>query len=591
MSTFKGCASAAANESTVIVMVEQSSQLPSEQIVCDGHALKLLAQAGRDWLDTHHSLVNQLNVFPVPDGDTGTNMLMTMRNAVKEAIEVESDAVGQIAARIAHGAVMGSRGNSGTILSQLWQGFAHALKDQKTLNAELLVKGLREAADTAYRGVIKPVEGTILTVAREAAEGAERAYQESQDMVTILARSVDQAKDALARTPQMLPILQKAGVVDSGGSGLVFIMEGILRYVQGQEVTLSPLAAADTQDLASVLAPEDEQGYGYDVQFILKGENLEVNTVRAAIDQMGWSTLVVGNEEVIKVHVHVHDPGIPLSYGISLGTLSDIVVENMQEQFHDYVRERSTGTGRFDSISASAGQHEVPIEGPELSEDDIGIVAVASGDGLARVFRQLGAAQLVMGGQTNNPSTQEIYDAIINVPTRRVIVLPNNKNIILAAEQSARLVMDTHPDREVIVLPTRTMPQGISALLPYDPKGDLDEVSEAMLQAKDDVTTGEITTATRSVELDGVNVAEGQIIGLVDGKLTISGDNVSAVMRAILAQMCPEDCELITLYYGNGLTEAESRQLVEEMSQLYPKQDFELVHGGQAHYHYILSVE
>ncbi|MBI5957657.1 MAG: DAK2 domain-containing protein [Chloroflexi bacterium] len=572
-------------------MVEQSSQLPSEQVVCDGHTLKLLAQAGRDWLDTHHPLVNQLNVFPVPDGDTGTNMLMTMRNAVKEAIEVDSDAIGQIAARIAHGAVMGSRGNSGTILSQLWQGFAHALKDQRTLNAELLVRGLREAADTAYRGVIKPVEGTILTVAREAAEEAERAYQDTHDIVTIMTRAVDQAKDALARTPQMLPILQKAGVVDSGGSGLVFIMEGMLRYARGQEVTLMQFEAAETEDLAAVLAPEDEQGYGYDVQFILKGENLDVNTVRAVIDQMGWSTLVVGDEEAIKVHVHVHDPGRPISYGISLGTLSDIIVENMQEQFHDYVRERGGHPGHVDHISVPAAHSQIAIESPELNEDDIGIVAVASGDGLARVFRQLGAAQLVMGGQTNNPSTQEIYDAIVNVPAKRVIVLPNNKNIILAAEQAARLVTDKHADREVIVLPTRTMPQGISALLPYDPKGDLDEVSEAMLQAKDDVRTGEITTATRSVELDGVNVTEGQIIGLVDGKLTASGDSIIAVMRDILDQMCGKDCELITLYYGNGLNEAEARQLVDEMSQDYPNQDFELVNGGQAHYHYILSVE
>lgn len=562
-------------------MAEQPSQQPAE---VDGRTLQLMAQAGRDWLDKHHSVVNQLNVFPVPDGDTGTNMLMTMRNAVKEAVEIDSDHIGQIAARIAHGAVMGSRGNSGTILSQLWQGFAHALKDQHTLNAELLVKGLREAADTAYRGVIKPVEGTILTVAREAAEEAERASLVTQDMTTIMERSVAQAKSALERTPDMLPILKKAGVVDSGGSGLVYILEGMLRYARGQAIELTQIAAAESGDLAAVLAPEDELGYGYDVQFILQGEKLDVSMVRAAIDQMGWSTLVVGSEDAIKVHVHVHDPGRPLSYGASLGTLSDIVVENMQEQFHDYVRERS---GQQDHAGGFPPRAALEHEPPELDEDDIGVVAVASGDGLAHVFRQLGAAELVMGGQTNNPSTQEIIDAIQRVPTHRVIVLPNNKNIILAAEQAARLV----PDREIIVLPTRSMPQGISALLPYDPKGDLQEIAEAMLQAKDDVRTGEVTTATRSVELDGVSVTEGQLIGLVDGKLMIAGDSLDQIMRDILDQMCAMECELITLYYGNGIAEDEARRIFEALGEAHPDQEFELVYGGQPHYHYILSVE
>lgn len=578
---FRACASVETSKSTVIIMAENPSQRTTEYVV-DGRTLQRLAQAGRDWLDKHHAIVNQLNVFPVPDGDTGTNMLMTMRNAVKEAAELDSDHIGQVAARIAHGAVMGSRGNSGTILSQLWQGLAHALKDHRTLDGELLVKGLREAADTAYRGVIKPVEGTILTVAREAAEGAEQAYQTTQDMITILERSVAQAKDALERTPEMLPILQKAGVVDSGGSGLVYILEGMLRYAKGQDVELTQTLAAETEDLAAVLAPEDELGYGYDVQFILQGPNLDVSTVRAAIDQMGWSTLVVGNEQAIKVHVHVHDPGRPLSYGASLGTLSDVVVENMQEQYHDYVRERSSQMDH-----APAARTDLEMEKPELDEDDIGIVAVASGEGLARVFRQLGAAELVMGGQTNNPSTQEIVDAIQRAPTRRVIVLPNNKNIILAAEQAARLV----PDREIVVLPTRSMPQGISALLPYDPKGELEDIAEAMRQAKDDVVTGEVTTATRSVELDGVSVVEGQVIGLIDGKLSVAGDDLGQVMREILDMTCSRECELITLYYGNNLTEAEARQMIDELSGEYPDQEFELVYGGQPHYHYILSVE
>jgi len=563
---------------------DHTASPPSGPTACDGQAFKRLAQAGHDWLDQHHALVNQLNVFPVPDGDTGTNMLMTMRNAIKEVEANPSDHIGQITAQIAHGAMMGSRGNSGTILSQLWQGFAHALRDHKSLTPELLVKGLREASDTAYRGVIKPVEGTILTVAREAAEAAQESSRDTQDMVEILRRVVVRAKDALARTPEMLPILQKAGVVDSGGSGLVYILEGMLLYLQGEEIEVEETIPAEVHDLATTLAPEDELGYGYDVQFILKGDSLDVNTVRAAIDQMGWSTLVVGSQEAIKVHVHVHDPGIPLSYAVSLGTLSDIVVENMQEQYQNYVRER----GATETPTTAQPAHaQADFPSVELNPDDIGVVSVASGEGLARVFRQLGAAELVMGGQTNNPSTQEILDAIQRVPTKKIILLPNNKNIILAAEQAARLATG----QTVIVIPTRSMPQGISALLPYDPKDDLETVIRAMLQAKDNVVTGEITTATRSVELNGVQVASGQIIGLVDGALTIAGDDLSSVLRATLEHMCSHECELITLYYGNSIQEAEARQVTASLSAMYPDQEFEVVYGGQAHYHYILSAE
>jgi uncharacterized protein len=558
-----------------------ADQPPHDHTPCDGAALKRLAAAGRDWLDRHHAEVNQLNVFPVPDGDTGINMLMTMRNAVQEAEALASDHIGQVAARIAHGAMMGSRGNSGTILSQLWQGFAQALRDQHVLTAELLVLGLREAADAAYRGVIKPVEGTILTVAREAAEEGEAAINDTNDMIAILERVIARAKDALARTPEMLPILQKAGVVDSGGSGLVYIMEGMLLLLQGQEIHVEHIAVAEVADLEMALAPEDEMGYGYDVQFILKGENLDVGVVRAVIDSMGWSTVVVGSAEAIKVHVHVHDPGIPLSYAVSLGTISDIVVENMQEQFHDYVRERTADAG---AAAQAAAPEFTP---PELDEDDIGVVTVASGEGIARVFRQLGAAELVMGGQTNNPSTQEILEAIQRVPTRKIVLLPNNKNIILAAEQAARLATN----QEVVVIPTRSMPQGISALLPYDAKGDFEDITEAMREAKDDIITGEVTTATRSVELNGVRVTEGQIIGLMDGALAVAGDDVGQVLKDLLAEMCSGECELITLYYGNNVSETDARRIMDEVSALYPDQEFELVLGGQAHYHFIVSAE
>jgi DAK2 domain fusion protein YloV len=558
------------------------SKQPSETLAADGQMLRALVQAGCDWLDQHHALVNQLNVFPVPDGDTGTNMLMTMRNAIKEAGTYNGSHAGQVAAKIAHGAMMGSRGNSGTILSQIWQGFAHALRDHETFDAELFARALREAADTAYRGVIKPVEGTILTVAREAAEAAEAAYPQHHDLPGLMDRVVERAKDALARTPEMLPILQKAGVVDSGGSGLVFILEGMARSLRGERVEPSTAAPVEVEDLATALAPEDEMGYGYDVQFIIKGRDLNVGVIRSAIDAMGWSTLVVGNEEAVKVHVHVHDPGIPLSYGISLGSLSDIVVENMQEQYQEYLRERSG-----DPAADELAEEEAPIAAFELGEDDIGVVAVASGEGLARVFRQLGATELVMGGQTNNPSTQEILDAIQRVPTKKVILLPNNKNIILAAEQAARLATG----QQVVIVPTRTMPQGISALLPYDPQGDLQTTAQAMDAAKDDVVTGEITTATRSVELNGVEVHEGQIIGLVDGVLAVAGDDLDEVIRGVLEQMRATEHELVTFYYGNGVHREEAEALVNALSDTYDSLEFEVVFGGQPHYHFILSAE
>ncbi len=558
------------------------SKQPSDSPAADGQMLRTLVQAGCDWLDQHHALVNQLNVFPVPDGDTGTNMLMTMRNAIKEASAYSGNHAGQVAAKIAHGAMMGSRGNSGTILSQIWQGFAHALRDHETFDAELLARALREAADTAYRGVIKPVEGTILTVAREAAEAAEAATSEHRTLTAMMDHVVKHAKDTLERTPEMLPILQKAGVVDSGGSGLVFIFEGMARSLRGEQIDSVAAAPVEVEDLATALAPEDEMGYGYDVQFIITGRDLNVPVIRSAIDAMGWSTLVVGTDEAVKVHVHVHDPGIPLSYGISLGTLSDIVVENMQEQYQEYLRERTSNPS-----AAPAADEEEPISAFELGEDDIGIVAVASGEGLARVFRQLGATELVMGGQTNNPSTQEILDAIQRVPTKKVILLPNNKNIILAAEQAARLAID----QDVMIIPTRTMPQGISALLPYDPQGDLAATAQAMEAAKDDVVTGEITTATRSVELNGVEVNQGQLIGLVDGVLAAAGDDLDEVLREVLVQMRAADHELITLYYGNGVHRAEAESLVDALSDTYDAVEFEIVFGGQPHYHFILSAE
>jgi DAK2 domain fusion protein YloV len=561
-------------------MSEQSSPPRTSITTCDGPAFKHLSAASLAWLEQNYEAVNQLNVFPVPDGDTGTNMLLTLRAAYHEIAANDSPDVGVIADKLAYGAIMGSRGNSGTILSQLFRGFAQALSGKRQFDATLLAASAREAVKMAYKAVQAPVEGTILTVARETAEEIEVAVEETSDLKLILERAVVRARLAVARTPDLLPILKKAGVVDAGGQGLMLIFEGMLRYANGEELTAPGIE--QTEHLAAlqdVLRSPDARGYGYDVQYILHGKNLDLDAVRAAIGSMGNSMVVVGDSSMIKVHIHVHDPGIPISYGISLGVISDVVVENMQEQTEDYIAMRQS--------QPTEASSERPAT---VNPGDIAVVAVAPGDGLRRVFRDLGAAYVVSGGQTMNPSTEEFLHAIRSLNTDEIIILPNNKNVILAAEQAAKLAVEGQELR-VAVVPTRTVPQGITAMLSYTAGGDFDSVAEAMRDARHNVVTGEVTTATRSVELDGLNVESGQVIGLVDGNLAVSGHDLSDVVRDLLERMAARDHEVITVYYGDHVTEAEADALVNDLRSIYPHQEFDLIQGGQPHYHYILSAE
>ncbi|MCA9999616.1 MAG: DAK2 domain-containing protein, partial [Anaerolineales bacterium] len=439
---------------------------------CHGQQLRKLARAGLVWLEKHHETVNALNVFPVPDGDTGTNMLLTMRSAYKRVETSEDTHVGKVAAQLSQGALMGARGNSGVILSQIWRGLARGLAERETFSTNDLAEAFRQAADTAYSGVMKPVEGTILTVIRESANEAGDAAKKSSDLRFLLERVLERAQQALERTPEQLPILKQAGVVDSGGQGLVYILEGMLRYVHGQ-LGVVDMAGGAVSGLAAVNAPAQalaapEDGHienPYDVQFILLGNNLDVLTVRNTIDAMGDSTVVVGDEQTIKVHVHVQDPGRPLSYGISLGQITDVVVENMQMQMEEI-------------IQAPAVAVQTAVSAPTLEPGQIGVVSVAAGSGLADVFRSLGVVGVVNGRQTNNPSTEEIFQAIQDVPSDRVIVLPNNKNIILAAEAARDL-----SSKQVAVVPTRTAPQGFSAMLALNPDGELAETAVSMQTA------------------------------------------------------------------------------------------------------------
>lgn len=548
---------------------------------CNGQQLRKMARAGLYWLEQNRDHVNSLNVFPVPDGDTGTNMLLTMRSAFARVEHLEEKHVGKVAGQLAQGALMGARGNSGVILSQIWRGLAAGLAQKETFNTSDLAGAFQSAADTAYKGVMRPVEGTILTVIREGAAEAADAARKSEDLRFMLERILERCQQALERTPEMLPILRQAGVVDSGGQGLVYILEGMLRYTHGKldlngqapALAAAPVAPAAPLPAQARAVPEGGSlDFPYDVQFILTGKNLNVLEVRARIDAMGDSTVVVGDENTIKVHVHVKDPGQPLSYGISLGHVSDVVVENMQEQMEEIVQAAVPAVPPAAEATVAPGQ--------------VAVVTITSGSGLASVFRSLGAAYVVNGGQTNNPSTEEIFQAVDQLPTDKVIILPNNKNIFLAAEAARDLCA-----KEVAVVPSRSVPQGIAALMALNPDRDVVTNARAMEQALALVRTGEITRATRTVELDGVAVTEGSLVGLVDGRLCSSGPDERTVLDDLLGRMVMEDCGILTVYYGADVAIERAAETAEHIRERFPDLEVEVVEGGQPHYFYILGAE
>ncbi len=530
--------------------------------------------AGLASLEQNHQTVNDLNVFPVPDGDTGTNMLLTMRAAYSGIQENQERHVGKVMQELSHGALMGARGNSGVILSQIFRGLAKTLVDVEQFDAADLAQAMQDASDTAYKGVMRPVEGTILTVIREGAEEAADAASKSQDLRFILERIIERCQQALERTPALLPVLKEAGVVDAGGMGLVVILEGMLRSVQGEKLTVSePLAVSDVPAQAKA-APAGGLENPYDVQFILMGEKLDLPTVRKTIDDMGDSTVVVGDERAIKVHVHVKDPGAPISFGISQGYITDVVVENMQLQMEEIIN-HAPAPARAPMASEEA-----------LQSAQVCVVTVASGDGLAEIFYSLGAAAVVSGGQSNNPSTEEILEAVEEVPGDDVIVLPNNKNIILAAEAAGEL-----SSKNVVVVPSRAVPQGISALLVLTRDATLEQTATAMNEAILQVASGEIAIATRDAKLDGVTVNEGQLIGVAEGRLCVASSDMAEIVGQVLAAMDIEERELVSIYYGQDATEREAEDLASCVESLYPELEVEILSGGQAIYHYIIGAE
>jgi DAK2 domain fusion protein YloV len=566
-------------------------------MILDAVAFRDLLNAGLAWLDRHHEIVNALNVFPVPDGDTGTNMLLTMKSACGEISAHHLQTAGAVAKAAAHGALMGARGNSGVILSQILRGISRSLDDQSTITGPMFAAALSEGSRIAYRGVNRPVEGTILTVVREAAAAAESAASLDSDLRFILARTVRAADEAVANTPKLLPVLAQAGKVDSGGKGLFYILEGMHRALTGESVE-SGLEQPVAPGEAPAQPPRPSKGerdipplfYGFDVQFLVEGSRLDVAAIREHITAMGDCPLVEGDETLVKVHVHVPDPGVALSYAIGLGFVTDVVVENMDDmQIPDMPAGYDPFPPRFEDNTAAkpappgaAPTDLAPIDGP-------GLVAVVPGAGLAQVFKSLGTHSVISGGQTMNPSTQDLLDAVRRVPSLEVIILPNNGNVLMAAQQAQ--VVASGEGKTVSVVPSKSIPQGISALLALNPHTDLDHNTRVMTAALGHVQTGEVTIAVQNAQFDDIQVHAGDVIGLLNDTLTATGATPAQVVQKLLEQMNAADLEVITLYYGQPVTAVEAQAVQETLRGAYPDQEIEIVDGGQPFYHYIISAE
>ncbi len=557
--------------------VERQIRLAVALPRCDGFGMRRLTRAALQWLDANHKLVNALNVFPVPDGDTGTNMLLTMQAAYKEIENSTETSVSKVAQAVAQGALMGARGNSGVILSQIWRGFARGLDGAEAFDTGQVVQALQMASTTAYRGVVKPVEGTILTVIKDSAAAAEAAYEASghaADLRSVLEAVVAGAQASVARTPELLPLLKQAGVVDSGGKGLALIFEGMLRYLKGQRLDESTLTLVAPLSLAAVGTAMNSVEPGQEWEVVVDFRpRVEMNlpTLYSRLEAMGTSIQVGEGDGLFRVHIHLLKTRRlePIEMAEEWGTVVNVHMENL-----------------LDQVEALQGGGAEALSLAPVLPGQLAVIAVSPGLGLSRLMGSLGAAAIVGGGQTKNPSTEEFLKAFDGVPTDKIIVLPNNKNIILAARQAASL-----STKAVQVVPSRTVPQGIAALLNVLPDGDLAAVGEAMERAMAAVETGEVTTASRTVDINGVAVNEGDIIGLRNGVLAVAGHSVSEVVTRLLEAMSAGQHELITLYAGAEVTAHEAEQLAAAIREIYPHLDVQAHTGGQPYYHYILSVE
>ena len=577
-----------------LIMLEQTSdtplvrtQRPRRIIVFDGQDLKKAILTGAAYLEENREVINALNVFPVPDGDTGSNMSATMQAAIRDVVNSQETSAAVISAKLAHGALLGARGNSGVILSQILRGLAQGLEKQQTFSAPDLAFALQEAQRLAYRAVLKPVEGTILTVVREVAEVAQASAQRGDDLVILLQEVIIAARQSVARTPDLLPTLKRAGVVDAGGQGLCSILEGIWHYVRAESGQVAPSVAAFDGGMTGALTPSItpspdttvkkgrvtiEEDFGYEVVFLLRGEKLDVERIRQTIIDMGGvSTVVAGDEKMLKVHTHTESPGKILDYGVSLGSLLDINIENLQEQSLAYAAE-------------SEAEHATEQVRPTAQQ--IATVAVVAGPGFEKVFQGIGLTAIVPGGQTMNPSIEELLAAVKAVDAKQVILLPNNSNVILSARQVLNL-----SDKEIYIVPTETMPQGIAALLGFNFEAGFATNCKTMTEAAANIQTAEITTAVRTVQIGNLRVREGDFIGLVNGDLVIAGQDMAHVIRETLQRMNIDRYEIVTLYYGEQVTQQEAEETTRRIKEKYSHPEIEVVDGGQPHYPYIISAE
>lgn len=549
--------------------VKEVRNLSNQQMkTIEGLHLKNMFISGANNLENNKIYVNSLNVFPVPDGDTGTNMALTMNSAVKEINNAKDDNVYTIAELAANGSLMGARGNSGVILSQILRGFAKALKEEKQINPKTLAHALIEGSNTAYKAVMKPTEGTILTVIRESAEHGMKISNEDMDLISFFEEIVSQANETLERTPEMLPVLKQANVVDAGGKGLMDILIGMLYYLTTKKIIEVSDEQIDVKNEKENKTFEDgDIKFGYCTEFFIKGKSMNLESYKREIAGIGDSLIVVGDENLIKVHIHTNNPGLVIEKGIEIGNLSNIKIDNMREQHQELL---------ISEEDKSA----------VLSNKKYGIVTVAAGTGISNIFRDLGADEVIEGGQTMNPSTEDILKSIKNVKADNIIILPNNGNIILAANQATYLT-----DKNILVAKTKTIPQGIAAIMAVDENKGPEENIKKIENAISDVKTGLITFAVRNSNYNDVDIEEGNIIGLVENEIKTVGDNTMKVIKEVMALMVDDESSLITIYYGEKVKAEEAELLAKYLEIEYSDCDIELHFGGQPLYYYILSVE
>ena len=536
--------------------------------------------AGAKNLEVKKEWINELNVFPVPDGDTGTNMTLTIMSAVKEVNNLEDVQMTSLAKAISSGSLRGARGNSGVILSQLLRGFTKGIRDLEELDAVALARAVDKGVETAYKAVMKPKEGTILTVARGVADKALELAEDAEDLQTFLEDVLEEGRRVLAKTPDMLPVLKEAGVVDSGGQGLMVVLEGAFDAFMGKEVDLTFDGGESAKVVKITPQAEADIKFGYCTEFIivLNKEFTAEDEVdfKAYLSSLGDSIVCVADDEVVKIHVHTNDPGLAIQRALTYGSLSRIKIDNMREEHQEKLIK--------DAEKIAAQQEEEAAKAPKK---EVGFISVSIGEGFGQIFRDLGVDYLIEGGQTMNPSTEDMLNAISKVNAEHIFILPNNKNIILAANQAKALTKD----KDIIVIPTKTVPQGITAVINYVPEKSVEDNEKDMTEEITRVKTGQITYAVRDTHIDDKEIHEGDIMGIGDHGMLAVGKEVAAVAKETVEQMVDDETELISIYYGEGFTEEEAEKLAGELEEQYDYCDVEVNCGGQPIYYCIISVE